>query len=225
MSKTLYICESWQGLLQHITSIVGKGYYWYLPIIPKKKNVIKKMSEQRWERIDHRLLAKFEIIGKTKHKRYYGKKKGKANYLYFRYNNFAFVFKTKGEIVEETDSEKFYDIRERAVEIQISTDIAFKIYKASEEEHFTVYFTRDTFRGIKAGFFELIDHRNLYELKFRFDNLNKIPTYSGIFKQKVSLKQHIFKHAKKSGLILNDEDFPISNYRNTYNVFKDTLVF
>ncbi len=219
MHNTRYLCDSWQGLLRHITSLISKGYYWYLPIIPKRQ-----LDERKWERTDNNLLNKFQVRGKTKHKHYYGKKRRIANYVYFRYNSIAFVMRTEGKLIEGTESEIFHDIRRKYIEIQVSADITLKICKPRDQEQFTVYLARNSYRAIKAEFLKLLYHRKLNELKFRFNNLNNIPSYSGIFNQKVNLKNQLFSHAKKNGIYLSDDDFPISDFCNTYDVFKSILV-
>ncbi len=210
-----YLCMSWQSLTQQIVTIIKKGYYWYQPITPKKSN----FSEQKWLRADERIIEKF-AINMTKDQRYYARKKGKANHIYLRYNSLAFLLRTKGEIPETLDTEVFYDIRDTPLYIVVSKNITLKIFKSQNEGHFTVYLARESYRALKAEFSEMIEHRKIRELEFRYSILNNIPSYNGINIQKRKLREHILKHAKRHGVIVNRQHFKVLVRRKIYQVFE-----
>lgn len=216
MRQSTYLCVSWQGFIQYIVTMVGKGYYFYLWIKPRESMVI---TEERQLKIDGRLMEKFQIVGMSKHNRYYNRKRGMANFLYLRYNSLAMILKSPGEDGGLSASEEFMDIRETPTEVEISTNIQFKINLSRTGKSWTAYFTKECYRSIKAEMLECLEHRQIRDLEYKFKALNNLPAYTGINEQKMQLRKVILQHAKKNRVVLNKDNFWICFKRKIYKVF------
>lgn len=215
MGHSAYLCESWQGFIQYVATMAGQGYWYYQVIRPETT-----LSEEKWQNADDRLLKKFNIM-QSKDQRYRNRKHGIANYLYVRHHALALLLKTAGSALTGTESEIFYDIRDKPLEVEISSGIRLKIGQGRKERSITVYLSRVSYRALKTVFFEHLEHRQIRELEYKFGILNNLPAYTGINEQKVRLREAIFRLAKAHGVKLSKDKFWICFKRKTYKVFSE----
>lgn len=125
-----YEVISWQGLLQMVVYLVGRGYYfWHVIYLSESKR-------DRWHRTDAKLINKYgcDISKFTRRDR---KKRKVANFYYLRWEHVAVLLHTEGEILSKTLKEieknndvvdEFEDIRLKAVNLRVSKHTAFDIY-------------------------------------------------------------------------------------------------
>jgi hypothetical protein len=206
-----YLCNTWQGFLQQVVTLVGHGYHNYcLTVYPDSK-------QDRWLKIDDKLIKKYEAdLGKDA--RYRRQKKGLGNYIFLRRESMAVIFRSTGDYVQRNDT--FVDIAESPLIIQVGDTLRLKIVPIGSRGHCTVYIEKQVLRDFKAELFDHCRHRRVDILISRFQALNGIPAYSGITQQKSVLLSEILKEAKKHGLQLKRSDFPIQTRRKIYTVFE-----
>lgn len=215
MRQSKYLCNSWQSLIQYVVLMITKGYYYYQIIEPKRI-----LNQYQWIKADKRIINKFNT-DVSKDIKYRNRKKGNANYTYCRYNNTALLLKSEGRLNEEYSSEIFHDIRINPIEMSIGENIILKINKSRNIKSWTIYLSRQSYKNIKTELLELLEHRKIRELEYRFTALNNIPGYTGINEQKIRLKKFIISKAKSYGIIINKDKLWIGFKRTTYQVFSD----
>lgn len=214
MGQYNYKCKSWQGFIQQAITLISKGYHYYFIVSPKKS-----LDEDSWQRIDARIITKFDLERSNKDNRYYNKKRGLANYHYLRYGNISIVLRTEGSISDNVKDEKFLDIYAEALVITLSLETSFKISKKVNEKRVTLYLENDTYRSIKAELFTLLEKNRVNDLKNTFALINDFPAYAGINKQKRQLIAELIDKSKKCNNRLKWTDFTLNLRRKIYKVF------
>lgn len=202
-----YLVSSWQGLLQYISkSLIGKGYYyWHLTELPIHK-------KSKWREIDEKLIDKYET-NIDKFKRHRRKASGKANFIYIRWEQYAFIFHTEG-VVPDAYDDKFFDIRQHSIFLKISELTTFVIQFADNGKAH-IKLEKDTYQGIKAMLHNVAKNQNAKLLQETFSMINGYPGYAGIVKQKKQLREYavnqsikhqikISKDGKKRNMRLTD---------------------
>jgi hypothetical protein len=124
------------------------------------------------------------------------------------------------EMDEKRLEQKFKDIRKEPIEICIGDEIVLKLHFTATEG-FTIHFTRACYRSLKANFSELLEKRQVEQVKYWFNALNGIPAYAGIIEHKRKLLDYILKTAKKHGINLKRTDFRLTMRRKIYKVFEE----
>ncbi|WP_010676341.1 hypothetical protein [Bacillus timonensis] len=244
MVQNQVVASSWRGLLQYITNnLIGNGYYyWHLTELPVHK-------ESKWGGIDKKFVKKYKT-DKSKFQRARRKKDGLANFIYIRWQQFAFVFHTHGTVPSDVEyTDVFYDIREKPDEVKlhngkkirlrhkmiflkIGLETGFDI-QLSNNGKAHVKLSKDTYLGLKAIFHNTAIRRNTNSLKGVFAMVNGLPNYAGVVKQKKMLREYIVKQAEKNELRVIDKktkkkrkmqykDFYIYTKKDTVKVFDET---
>ncbi len=207
MMRANYLVSSWQGLLQMVVYLVGRGYeQWHVTHLPVEK-------KDKFSIIDNKLIGQYQT-DKTKYQRNYSKEKGFANFVYLRWEHVVIILHTNGTIPESilvTDrdgskklNDNFYNIDEKALQFRVSDNIAFEIKsiqkKGQRKKDVSVQLTNDVFKGIKRELKEVASTRNKYEMIKHFDRLNGLPAWAGINQQKGELKSYLYNQAKDLGV-------------------------
>lgn len=206
-----YLCDSWQGFLQQLVTLVGHGYLYYCMIeYPEKKR-------SKWIDIDQKLIQKYDA-GISKDQRYRRHKKGEANHIFLRWENCALILRTSGECRQGSD-DNFIDIGIKSMIIKVGETLRLKIVPVGSRGACTVYIDKNVFRDLKAELLDHCRHRRCDILIKRFQALNGIPAYSGITQQMSGLVTDIIKAGRKHCLTLSRSDFSIRTSRKIYKVF------
>jgi hypothetical protein len=215
MSQGKYLCTSWQAFIQQLISNLSHGYYYFHYYELSEKRRPKLLQ------IDELMISRFEA-DKSKDRRYHHRKAGKVNYLYLRYELMIAILRSEGEETDEKRLEqRFQDIRKEPLEIRLhGGEIILKLHK-TVDKGLTIHFTKDCYRNLKTKFMELLEKRQIEQLKYWFNALNGIPAYAGINEHKRMLLTHIVKSAKKHGIALKRSDFRLNTRRKIYKVFED----
>jgi hypothetical protein len=214
MNQGKYLCSSWQALIQQLAHNLthGYNYYHYYKLDEKRRDKLY--------RIDSLMVSRFET-DKSKDKRYHHRKAGKANYFYLRYDLMVVILRSEGvETDEKRLEQKFKDIKKEPIEINIGDEIVLKLHFTATEG-FTIHFTRTCYRELKYKFAELLEKRQVEQVKYWFNALNGMPAYAGIIEHKRKLLDYILKTAKKHGISLKRTDFRLIMRRKVYKVFEE----
>lgn len=217
--KIKYLCGSWQGLVQQVVYLVGRGYYFHcVTELPEKKR-------DKWEQIDQKLIGKYSA-DKSKWQRARQKGKKTANFYYLRWNNLSVLLHTLGSIESGSSyDDNFKDIRDKKgrLKIQISKLIGLEIFlgdcKKGGSRQVTVKLDKDTYTGFKAIFDDVAATKNVKYMVKEFDKLNGFPAWGGIIKQKRELARFIVNRARHHQADLKQEQLRINGYRKPVKVF------
>ena len=205
-----YLCNTWQGFLQQIVTLVGHGYCHYcLTTYPEKKR-------SKWPEIDLKLINNYGA-DQSKDQRYRRQLKGMANYMFLRWENCALILRSPGEFVPGDDT--FVSIADEPVVLQVGEILRLKIVPIGSRGHCTVYLDKAVYRDLKASLLDHCRHRRRTVLLNRFQALNNIPSYSGITHQKKLLVSDLIIEGRRHGLKLLRKDFPLRTSRKIFKVF------
>lgn len=222
--KQQYLVISWQGLLQYISkNLVARGYYyWHLTELPSSK-------KNKWEVIDKKFIGKYKTNKNTR-QRHYRKSKGQANFMYIRWQQYAFVFHTTGSVPDDvTYDDEFFDIRQTPLILKISDLTSFVIELAGNGKAH-VKLSRETFLGFKAMLHNVAMRKNPKLLKDIFQMVNGFPSHAGVLRQKKALREYAVKQAIKHDIKIKSKDkkrnmqikdFWIYSKSDTVKVFED----
>ncbi|GAM10758.1 hypothetical protein OR1_03055 [Geobacter sp. OR-1] len=217
-SSQQYLCGSWQGFIQQIVYQFGRGYeHFCLTVLPDEKR-------DKWLMIDNKLISKYGC-NRSKYQRYRSKAKGEANYVYLRWQHLALLLRTKGTLKPESD--RFCDIHEHDLRIPISSLVTMKIHKRRKETT-TVFLSKDTIKGMKAEFADIIgkDHFDKSFITKRvltiWDYTNGFPQYSGLIEQRSQILDFVVKKCRKHNIPLKREDFRFNTKRKIYKVWLES---
>ena len=211
--ETKYLCSSWEGLIQEIVLLAGKGYYNYHIVKPN----IKKLD--RWPHIDNKLIKKYQTT-LTKSQRNTRKKKKQATFRYLRWENIAVIMHTSGNIADTiTYDDKFFDIRRKPIKIIISELIEVSIYRESKKS-FSLKLTDDSFENIKTLLSNAVSSGYKKNIISSFKLVNAIPPYKGIIRQKRKLVKFIAYSVKLHKLVFSTEILPFKDKRSSITVFE-----
>ncbi|MDQ0808032.1 hypothetical protein [Priestia megaterium] len=214
-----YEVISWQGLIQMIVYLLGRGYYhWHLIYLPESK-------QDKWESIDKKLIAKYGM-DISKYTRRDRKKRKIANFYYLRWQHIAILLHTDGEITSKVKAsiaklddtiDEFYDIRKTHMLLSIGDVSTYEIYE--HQDKVVVKLEKQCYRELKTGLIDVAETKNKTRMIKTFDQLNGMPAWSGVYQQKKALAKFLVKQARKNGVKLSLSDLRIVGKRFVYKVF------
>ncbi len=207
-----YLCTSWQGLLQIMVYLVGRGYYYHnVGTYPEQKR-------DRWLDIDQKMIAIYEC-DKSKHQRARMKKRGEARTMFLRWNNVRVLLRTDGSLPAGVPCAPLPDIRERYAEIPVSEMISIFIYINRKTGRATARLTRESYLLIKAEIEQTCHTGKPYQIINKVELLNGLPRCHGINEQKVNLAKLAAKWGKRARKRIKYSDVKIEMKKKTVNVF------
>jgi len=164
-------------------SFLGHGYTKYKVVYIPEKKINKKAQ----------ILKKIEKsygTNKTRSKRAYAKKKGKANFGAVNYNNLVIIMHTKGEISPEIDYGKgWLEFKEKTkIELKLSDYTGFIIFR-DERNKITVRLNKETLEDFKNRINEALKTRNKKAFYSILNAFRGFPLFRGIVMQKKVLKR------------------------------------
>lgn len=182
--------------LQELVRRFGFGYLSYsLTLYPLKK-------EAKWQKIDEKLVNKYPILGLNKYQRARRKRQGLLNGMVLRYRQFLVIQVTKGkDDLGIKVEERFRDLRDtRLVLPDLYRDLSFRIGWKNNQK-ITVFIEKGRWREIKAYWFEKAAKATRASIENEWREFDRLaPSWSGIYGQKVILRQLIRDRAQKRGL-------------------------
>jgi hypothetical protein len=205
-----YLTGSWQGFIQEIVYLVGRGYLFYHATeLPERKR-------DKWLEIDRKLIRKYETE-KSKFQRCRLKEKRVANFFFLRYESTAIIMHTHGSTDHVLYDDRFSDVCEKPVMLKVSDNISLVIYVNNEA--CSVRFSKETYAGFKAMIADVVKTKNRWEIIKAFNLINGIPAYSGIVEQKKRLVLWAVKQARKHQVALKKADLRLNTRRKIYKVW------
>src|SRR5690625_476142 len=210
----MYEVESWQGLIQHILFLASRDYTRiHVTYYPVEK-------QDRWKSIDEKLYKRYHT-NLTRGQVDYRRKQGYKVYKFFRYDQTMILMSTEGKDYPEIEEQdKFQDLKTAKQKIQVTSNLYFEFYYSGQKKkykrkqkngiekrqvNFTVRMGKETIEYWKLN---LRYHIKLKHKKDVFREIRKIahiPSFSGIYEQKVQLRKFILNEIKKHGLKLTNE--------------------
>lgn len=186
-----YSIGDWQAFVQQIQYLVSRGYVEYCLIkYPEHKT-------DKFLKIDRKLIQKYNC-NLNKDKTYYNKKKGYCNFKFLRWGDTGIFLKTKGIPNEKlVVDDVFLNVKKEKINIIIGEQTVLNI-GYDEENKATVFLNKDSYRNVKAVCFQHIDSKNFRKAASTFNNLNGLPAWGGIVRQKIKLKGQIISKMKKN---------------------------
>lgn len=207
-----YLCVRWQGLMQMVVYLVGRGYYYHKVV----KYPLKK--KDRWLDIDRKMIAIYQCA-KSKHQRVRMKKRGEARFMFYRYEDVAVVLHSDGALPPGLPCADFRDIRARYAEIPVSDRIVFFVYVDRKTGRTTVRLTRESYLAVKREIEETCRSGKAYEIINVVERLNGLPAWHGIHEQKVNLAKLAVTWAKKARRRVRYSQIDIRTKRKVHKVF------
>lgn len=209
-----YQCQSWQGLIQMLTYLISRGYYYYcITEFPEQKR-------ERWTAIDSKLIDRYSV-DLSKWQRARRKKDGRANYYYLRWESISLVLHTSGELDRNLWGDIFCDVRKRPILLKISRLIEFiiAIEECQAKRHVFVRLSKETYTGLKAHMHEIAKTRNVWLMAEEIKRLNGLPAYSLVIRQKRQLAAYVAKQAKKHQVFFDLRKVHINTKLTRYPVY------
>lgn len=227
-----YEVERWEGLIQFILFLASKGYTRiFVNYFPEKK-------KGRWEEIDEKIYRKYQA-NLTRGQIDYRRKQGYKVYKYFRWNQVMVLVSTEGEDSPEIQEEDiFLDLKTGQQKIQISERLHFILYYSGKEKklkqkqkngqqkktiNFTAKLGNETIDYWKQNLIYHIRMKHNAEVLQEVRKIDYVPSYSGIYEQKVQLRQFIFDEIRRHGVKFTEEEKDKISFqprRYQINVFK-----
>jgi hypothetical protein len=211
--STRYVCASWQGLLQQLVYLIGRGYFFYhVTYLPVNK-------KEKYSQIDAKLIGKYKT-DKTKWQRSRLKAKGVANFYYLRWKHVAVILHTLGEQEDEIIyDDKFLDIRKNPLLLKISELVAFNIQIV--DRRVTVKLAKDTYEGLRIELHQVAKTKSKEKMAKAFDRINGFPAWAGIIVQKRRLAWYLCEQAKKHNIQLDQSELRFVDQRKPVKVFQE----
>jgi len=207
-----YLCFSWQGLVQMMVHLVGRGYWYHMVVTyPAKKRA-------RWPQIDAKMMATYEC-GKSKYQRARQKRRGEARLMFLRWENVAVVLATDGVLSRKLSRTGFVDIRQRYARIPVSERVEFFIYVDHATKRATARLTKESYLGLKGQIEETCRNGKEWEIRRIVERMNGLPCWHGILQQKVNLAKLAIGWAGKAGKRLRYVQIRLTMKRKVYKVF------
>jgi len=205
-----YLAGSWQGFIQQIVYLIGRGYLFYhVTELPERKR-------DKWQCIDRKLIGKYQTE-KSKFQRCRTKEKRIANFFYLRYESTAVIMYTHGFTDHVVCDDKFSDICEKPMTLKVSDNISLVVYV--NDEVCSVRFTKETYRGFKVVMADVVKTKNKREIIREFNLINGIPAFSGTIEQKKRLAEWTVKQARRHQVALKKADLRVNTRRKIYKVW------
>ena len=219
-SQDQHVCGDWRYFLQRIQGNMKDEYFYYsIFSIPETKM-------DKAEAIDQKIIEKYGC-NMSKDQRHRNKKKGNANFQYFRFQSCGVIMATPGNVVD--DCEPLINVNIKPMVLRVGTlEVVFKRSKVKiknkegrvikTQTKYTLFLTDKCMEEKKREFNNLAKRGKCEEIIEHFNRLNGIPSYSGIVQNKVKLKKHL-KHLKQihSLVDLDLSKLRIKTYKEMYN--------
>ncbi len=201
--------ESWQGLINQLVTLFGRGYFAYhLTQYPEKKRA-------KWPKIDAKLVQKYALDGSI-HQRYRLRKKGFCTYAIVRWEAVCVILKTQGKPMV-TEDDKFNELIKRPLAIRISDNIILEIQRV--EDKVTARLSKRDFEGFEEWLVRLAGAGQIKEARKVFDRLNGLPGFHGINQQKWRLWSRVVATCKRAGISPGERP-RINTRRKVVQVYK-----
>lgn len=222
---TIYETIDWQGFVQQIVHFVSHGYFYYHVV------TLPETKRHKWNSIDQKLVEKYNI-NRSRFARSRAKAKGKANFVYFRYEGIGVILHTPGTM-EQTPDDKFYDIRQAALTVKVSDLIWLEVYtflQPGKEPNKTsrkarrlgasVRLSAKTVEGFRCLFTDIVKARNKVRILYEWNKINGIPAWAKIVYQKQALARFVVAQAKRNQVDISIKELRIVTKRKIVKVFK-----
>jgi len=210
-----YEVENWQGLLQQLVNYTSLGYRKYCEVeYPERKR-------ERFSTIDRKIIAKYHA-DKSKDQRSRLKKKGFANFVFFRWNRYACILQSPGVVRDDiVYDDTFHSITGNPIEVRVGPETLLVVGLFGRNGGVSVKMSTETYRNVRAGLMEATYSGDRKRCIGEFNKLNGLPAWHGIVKQKVRLAEYLVKQARSHQMKLSKRDLRIYTRRKVYPTWKD----
>jgi len=212
-----YEVQNWQGLLQQLVNYTSLGYTRYCAVeYPERKR-------EQFSAIDRKIIAKYEA-DKSKDQRSRLKKKGFANFVFMRWDKFAWILQSPGVVRDDiVYDDIFHSMSGRPLEVRVGPETLLVVGLFGRNNGVSVKMSTETYCDVRAGLMEAAFSGDRSRCIREFNKLNGLPAWHGIVKQKVRLAQYLVKQARSHQMKLSKKDLHIYTRRKVYPVWKDRL--
>jgi len=182
-----YLLGNWKNFIYVILNNVSQGYWYFSQFkYPEKK-------KEKWLLIDKKIIRKYQT-DISKDQRYRRKKKGQANYRFFRFENQCILLKTEGEKLPE-DDEKWTKLEKRnAIKVCIG-EIILEIKNINKK--YSVKVSKKDLKNIKTSIKSKLEKKLINQALYEFEKFNNLPNYTFLKKQKQELIRFFIETCKK----------------------------
>jgi len=210
-----YEVDSWQGLLQLLVNYTSLGYTKYCEVeYPERKR-------DRFSAIDRKIIEKYHAES-SKDQRSRLKKKGYANFVFFRWDRYAWILQSPGVVRDDiVYDDIFHSFTRRPIVVRAGQETHLVVGRFGRNGGVSVKMATETYRNVKAGLMEVACTGDRSRCVREFDKLNGLPAWHGIVEQKVRLAEYLVKQARKHQVRLSKKDLRINTRRKVYPVWKD----
>ena len=207
--------DSWQGVLQLLVNYTSLGYTKYCEVeYPERKR-------DRFSAIDRKIIEKYRAES-SKDQRSRLKKKGYANFVFFRWDRYAWILQSPGKVRDDiVYDDVFHSFTRRPIVVRAGQEMRLVVGRYGRNGGVSVKMATETYRNVKAGLMEVATTGDRSRCVREFDKLNGLPAWHGIVQQKVRLAEYLVKQARKHQVKLSKKDLRIYTRRKVYPVWKD----
>jgi len=207
--------DSWQGVLQLLVNYTSLGYTKYSEVeYPERKR-------DRFSAIDRKIIEKYHADS-SKDQRSRWKKKGYANFVFFRWDRYAWILQSPGKVRDDiVYDDIFHSFTSRPIVVRAGQETRLVVGHFGRNGGVSVKMATETYRNVKAGLMEVACTGDRSRCVREFDKLNGLPAWHGIVQQKVRLAEYLVKQARKHQVKLSKKDLRINTRRKVYPVWKD----
>lgn len=213
---TQFECTSWQGFVQQLVMLSGRGYTQYkLTILPERKRM-------RFAEIDQKMAEQYSILKLSKYQKARRKTKGLINGHLLRWDKYSVLLLTKGEDdCAITTKEKMTWLGKQRLQIEVSKTVTVEIVQNSDR--ITVQLAKSCYQDLKSYYEQAAKNsRNEIEIQNEFKGLDYfVPSWSGALAQKKKIRRAMMIAAKQQGRSFKSSDYPVRNKKKTYKVFSE----
>jgi len=210
-----YEVQNWQGLLQQLVNYTSLGYKKYCEVeYPESKR-------ERFSAIDGKIIAKYEA-DKSKDQRSRLKKKGFANFVFMRWDKYAWILQSPGVVRDDiVYDDIFHSFTVRPIEVRVGPETLLMVGLFGRNGGVSVKMSKETYREVRAGLMEVACSGDRSRCIGEFNKLNGLPAWHGIVEQKVRLAEYLVKQARSHQMKLSKRNLRIYTRRKVYPVWKD----
>lgn len=208
-----YKVGNYQGMLQMLVYLIGRGYFFYCLVhLPTQKR-------DKWDKVDQKLIDKYQCE-KSKWQRSRAKVKGDANFYYLRLDALAVILHTPGAFPDTIlADDPFEDIRKKPCTLQITELTAFDV-SVTKEKKVSVKLNSKTYQGLKDNIAQTAELKSKELLIREYNKVNGFPAWAGIIAQKRQLAKHVQNQAGRHQYKIESKDLRINTKRKIYKVFE-----
>jgi len=212
-----YEVQNWQGLLQQLVNYTSLGYTKYCEVeYPERKR-------EQFSAIDRKIIAKYHA-DKSKDQRSRLKKKGYANFVFMRWDKYAWILQSPGVLRDDiVYDDTFHSFAGRPIEVRVGPETLLVVGLFGRNGGVSVKMSKETYREVRAGLMEAACSGDRNRCVKEFNKLNGLPAWHGIVQQKVRLAEYLVKQARSHQMKLSKRDLRIYTRRKVYPVWKDRV--